>query len=170
MRKALTLTLLLAGAIFTANSAAADEFKAKVLAVTDGDSMLVLHDNVKEKVILYGVDCPENEQDYGSQARQFTDQCCYGKTVSIDDRGRDKNGRTIAVLYLPDGTDLNQELVRQGLAWWSDKYAPGDMNLKKYHYAAKAAKLGLWSHPNPIPPWVFRNGKKDVHAEIKAAH
>jgi endonuclease YncB( thermonuclease family) len=145
----------------------ADEFKAKVVAVTDGDSLIVLHDNTKEKVILYGIDCPELKQEFGPQAKQFTDQCAYGKMVTINNHGHDRNQRTIGEVYLPDGTNLNQELVRQGLAWWSDKYAPDDKTLKQYHYAAKSAKLGLWASANPIAPWLFRNGEKSVRAEIK---
>lgn len=147
--------------------ALADEYKAKVIAVSDGDSLLVLHESSKEKVILYGIDCPELKQEFGAQAKQFTDQCAYGKTVSIKEHGRDRNGRSIADVYLPDGTNLNQELVRQGLAWWSDKYAPADKTLKQYHDAAKAAHLGLWASPNPVAPWLFRNGEKSVRAEIK---
>lgn len=155
--------------LFIALPACADEFKAKVISVVDGDSLVVLHDNVKEKVIFYGIDCPEMKQDYGPQARKFTDQCCYGKTVTIDKRGCDRNGRTIGVVYLPDGTDLNQELVRQGLAWWSDKYAPDDKTLKQFHNTAKQAKLGLWAASNPVSPWEFRNGRKTLQGVIMPA-
>ncbi len=151
------------------SAANADEFKAKVVSVSDGDSILVMHNNVKEKVILFGIDCPELKQEYGPQARQFTDQACFGKLVSISEHGKDHHGRTIAEVYLPDGTDLNQELVRQGLAWWSDKYAPGDKTLKQYHNAARVSKTGLWASVNPIPPWTFRNGEKSVQAVIKPA-
>lgn len=150
--------------------ACADEFKAKVISVHDGDSLIVLRDNTaRENVMLYGIDCPELGQDYGTQARQFTDQCCYGKAVIIDERGRDKLGRTIGIVYLPDGSNLNQELVRRGLAWWSDKYAPDDQTLKQYQELARANKIGLWSAPQPIPPWIFRNGARSVHAVIKGS-
>lgn len=144
-----------------------DEFKARVAAVQDGDSIAVMHNNVREKVILFGIDCPELKQDYGEQARQFTDQACYRKDVTIDDQGRDRRGRTIGIVYLQDGTNLNQELVRQGLAWWSDKYAPNDKTLKQLQEAAKSKKVGLWAAPNPIPPWLFRNGEKAVQGVIK---
>jgi endonuclease YncB( thermonuclease family) len=85
----------------------------------------------------------------------------------MTDRGKDNLGRTIAIVWLPDGTSLNEELVKRGLAWWSDKYAPQDSKLKQLHAAARAAHIGLWSAPNPIPPWIWRNGQKDVHATIK---
>ena len=148
----------------------AAEFKAKVIAVIDGDSLLVLHDSLKEKVILYGIDCPELKQEFGPQAKQFTDKCVYGKAVSISEHGHDRSGRTIGEVFLPDGSNLNQELVRQGLAWWSDKYAPDDQSLKQYHDAAKAARLGLWTSAKPIAPWLFRNGEKSVRAVIKSGN
>jgi micrococcal nuclease len=146
--------------------ALAGTFNAKVVSVTDGDTLTVMHDGAREKVILFGVDCPELAQEFGPQSKKFTDDCCYGKVVSIEEHGRDPRGRTIAVVRLPDGSNLNQELVRQGLAWWSDKFAPDDAQLQQLHATAKTSHAGLWSAPNPIPPWIFRNGEKGVQATI----
>lgn len=145
----------------------AQEYQAQVVSVPDGDSLLVSRDKTSEKVILYGVDCPELKQEFGSQARKFTVDSCFGKTITIKPHGVDNRGRIIAEVILRDGTDLNQELVRQGLAWWSDKYAPSDATLKKLHQSAKTAKLGLWATATPVPPWIFRNGQKSVTATIK---
>jgi len=47
---------------------------------------------------------------------------------------------------LPDGMNLNQELVRQGVCWWYRKYAPLDAELEK---EAREAKKGLWADPQP---------------------
>jgi micrococcal nuclease len=38
----------------------------------------------------------------------------------------DKYGRTLATVMLPDGRNLNHELVREGWCWWYRKYGPGD--------------------------------------------
>ncbi len=146
--------------------AVAGTFRAKVVSVTDGDTLTVMHDGAKERLILFGVDCPELAQDFGPQAKKFTDDCCYNQIVSIEDRGRDPRGRTIAIVSLPNGSILNQQLVRQGLAWWSDKFAPDDAQLKQLHLAAQSSHTGLWAAPNPIPPWIFRNGEKGVNATI----
>ena len=141
---------------------------AKVVSVTDGDTLTVADSSTKQRVILYGIDCPEMGQEFGKEARQFTDSHCYGKTITLDDRGKDKLGRMIAVVFLPDGTNLNEELVAQGLAWWSDKYAANETKLKQLHEQAKAEQKGLWSASNPVPPWIFRNGSKTVQATIKS--
>ncbi len=162
--------VLSAFALAPAQAAFADEYKAKVVSVSDGDSLTVLHDNVREKVILFGVDCPELSQDFGPQAKQYTDQACYGKVVTINQRGTDRRGRVIAVVYLASGSNLNEELVQQGLAWWSDKYAPNDKTLKAFQDKAKSQKLGLWVAPNPTPPWIFRNGEKAVQGVIKTGN
>ena len=149
--------------------ALAEEFKGKVVAVKDGDSLLVLHNGSTEKVILYGIDCPEAKQDYGPQAREFTEQNCKDKSVSVSVKGHDRFERVIAEVFLPDGSSLNQELLKQGCAWWSDKYAAKDATLKQLHMDAKAKRIGLWSNPKAVPPWIFRNGEKSVQAIIKPA-
>jgi micrococcal nuclease len=162
------LALLLTCIYLTCVPAGAQQITARVVSVVDGDTINVsVNGGPKEKVILYGIDCPEITQEYGQNARQFTDQCCYRKDVSIEVKGKDQHGRIIANVFLADGTSLNQALVTQGLAWWSDKYAPNDIMLKQLHASAKAAHKGLWSAPNPVPPWIFRNGDKSVQAEIK---
>jgi micrococcal nuclease len=150
----------------TVSPASAESFSAKVVSVLDGDTFKIQLSDTQAKVILYGVDCPEVGQEYGQEARKFTNDSCYGKTVTIDLRGKDKTGRLIGVVTLPDGTNLNHELVRKGLAWWSDKFAPKDETLKQLHTEAKTAHLGLWSASNPIPPWIFRNGDKNVGGKI----
>jgi endonuclease YncB( thermonuclease family) len=160
----ISLTLMAYGAI--AYAASATKYDAKVVSVIDGDTINVMHNGAKEKVILFGVDCPENGQDFGDVAKKFTDDRCYKQTVTVESKGQDPHGRTIAVVTLADGTNLNQELVKQGLAWWSDKFAPNETTLKKLFLAAKAAHTGLWSAPDPVPPWIFRNGSRSTQAVI----
>jgi micrococcal nuclease len=44
--------------------------------------------------------------------------------------GKDKYGRTRAGVLLPDGVNLDQELVRQGWWWWYRRHASGDTVLE----------------------------------------
>lgn len=151
-------------------NAAAETFTAKVISVPDGDSLNIVRapGGKSEKVILYGIDCPEMGQEFGQEARSFTDSACYKKDVKIEETGKDARGRIVAVIYLSDGTNLNQQLVEKGLAWWSDKFAPNDKTLKDLFTAAKTQKIGLWaSATKPVPPWLFRNGEKNVGAQIR---
>ncbi len=174
---AMTKTILLFGLslfglLFVPNiPAVAETFTAKVVSVPDGDSLNIVRGAAggkSEKVILYGIDCPEMGQEFGQEARAFTDGACYKKEVKIEESGKDAKGRIVGVIFLADGTNLNQQLVEKGLAWWSDKYAPNDKTLKDLFTAAKAQKVGLWaSATKPVPPWIFRNGEKNVGAQIR---
>ena len=38
-------------------------------------------------------------------------------------------------------------------------YAPADRELARLESEARAARLGLWSQPNPVPPWEWRKGE-----------
>jgi len=71
----------------------------------------------------------------------------------------DRYGRTVGVVTLPGKVNLNQELVKQGMAWWYKQYAPRSKELPKLEEQARKAKIGLWSKPNPVPPWEFRKAR-----------
>ena len=102
--------------LLTAPPAFAD-FSGKVVGVDDGDTLSVMHKGWAEKVRLNGFDCPEKGQAYGRRAQQATSGLVFGKEVTVKTFGLDKYGRTIGGVTLPDGTVLNQELVREGMCW-----------------------------------------------------
>ena len=61
-------------------------------------------------------------------------------------------------MLLPEGMNLNQELVKQGWCWWYQKYAPGDTVLEHLEREVGEARTGgLWADPKPVPP---REGRK----------
>ena len=45
--------------------------------------------------------------------------------------GHEKYRRTLADVLLPDGTNVNHALVKEGWCWWYRKYAPGNIVLEK---------------------------------------
>lgn len=136
--------------------APASEFSASVVSVLDGDTIEVLHSNRAERIRLNGIDCPEKCQAYGKKAKQATSAFVFGKDVRLQTIGKDKYGRTIADVLLPDGTNVNHMLVKEGWCWWYRKYAPGNVILEELERRARGSGLGLWSDPTPIPPWVYR--------------
>src|SRR5262249_1719313 len=75
----------------------------------------------------------------------------FGKQVTLLTHGHDKYGRTIAEVLLPDGTNVNHELVKQGWCWWYRKYAPGNVVLEELERRARGAGLGLWAESASIP-------------------
>jgi endonuclease YncB( thermonuclease family) len=70
----------------------------------------------------------------------------------------------VAEIILPDGRNLNQELVPAGLAWWYERYARRETVLRDLEQEARDAKRGLWSDRNPVAPWDWR---KDAAAARK---
>jgi micrococcal nuclease len=140
--------------------AAASEFTGQAVSVLEGDIIEVLHNNRPERIRLNGIDCPENGQDYGKRAKQAASELVFGKEVTLQTHGLDKYGRTIADVLLPDGTNINQQLVKDGWCWWYRKYAPGNGVLEKLEKDAREAKKGLWQDPAPVPPWVYRKARR----------
>ena len=114
---AILLTLLLA------SSALAADFTGPVTYVLDGDTLEVTRNHRNVKIRLNGIDTPEKGQAYGHKATEFVVLQAFGKEVTVQTFGLDKYGRTIGDVYLPDGTLLNKELVKAGLAWRYCKYS-----------------------------------------------
>jgi len=56
-------------------------------------------------------------------------------------------------VLMPDGMNLNQELVKQNWCWWYRRYAPGDSGLEGLE---KEARKRLWANPQPVPQWILR--------------
>ena len=54
----------------------------------------------------------------------------FHKEVTIQTHNHDKYKRTLGAVMLPDGMNLNQELVRRGWCWWYRKYVPGNTVLE----------------------------------------
>jgi endonuclease YncB( thermonuclease family) len=135
------------------------DFSARVVGVSDGDSLTVLKGHTQIRVRLHGVDAPESEQDFGSRAKQTASALAFGKDVTVRPVDVDRYGRTVAVVVLPDGRVLNHELLRAGMAWWYRRYAPGDVTLARLEAEARAARRGLWAQASPVPPWDWRRGR-----------
>ncbi len=155
----------------------ASETGYKVIAIKDGDTVELLKDGKPLRVRLQGVDCPEKNQDYGTRARQFTSDLAFGKFVQLVVHDVDRYGRTVGEIILPDGRNLNHELVKNGFAWHYTAYSK-DQELARLEAEARAEKRGLWEGPSPQAPWEFRQSRRgkgtattnpDVDPEEEAA-
>jgi endonuclease YncB( thermonuclease family) len=82
----------------------------------------------------------------------------HGKEVLVVDRGKDRYQRVLGRVYRGD-LDVNAEMVRDGMAWVFRKYSK-DATLFKMEAEAKAAELGLWRDPDPVPPWEWRKERR----------
>lgn len=136
-------------------------FSGRVVGVSDGDTIRVMHNGREVKVRLYGIDAPEKRQDFGMAAKKYASLLVFGKTVTVDSRGTDRYGRTIGWVNTGNGVVLNEEMVKAGLAWWYREYAPNDNRLSQLEAQARNARRGLWSRSNPTPPWEYRRQRRN---------
>lgn len=145
--------------LFFSNLACASEITGPVVSVLDGDTIKVSRNHRNVTIRLNGIDAPEKGQAYAHNATEYVVLQAFTKEVTVQTYGLDKYGRTIGDVYLPDGTLLNKELVKAGLAWWYCKYSV-DQSLAELEVEAREAKRGLWQDPKPVPPWVFRKRQR----------
>jgi micrococcal nuclease len=133
--------------------------RENAVSVFDGDTIEVLHNMHPERVRLSGIDCPEKGQAFGTRAKQAASALVFGKDVILQTHGYDKYKRTLADVFLLDGTNVNHTLVKDGWCWWYQKYAPGEAVLEGLEKDAREARKGLWADPKPVPPWEWRKRK-----------
>lgn len=137
-------------------------FAARVVGITDGDTVTVVRDDVPERdgdvskrvpiqIRLFGVDRPERRQPFYQRAKDFTADLVFGKTITIHPRGKHFQ-RVVADIILGDGRLLTRELVRPGLAWWYERYAPHEEELKWLLEAALAHRRELWVDDRTVAP------------------
>jgi micrococcal nuclease len=127
-----------------------------VKRVVDGDTFWIDDGSEKGiKVRLIGVDAPESRNTgtkeiayFGKEASGYLTKLIAGKNVRLEyDAGRyDKYGRTLAYVYLKDGTFVNAKLVREGYATVMTvppnvKYADTFLKLER---KARNQSRGMW--------------------------
>jgi micrococcal nuclease len=147
------LTILVISIILAATPAF--PWSGECVWVRDGDWIIVKHDRKLVEIGFHGISCPMWQQRFALEAAQFTDPMVRGKTVKVGPEKGQGRVRTFA-RFSVDGKTLNQELLREGFAWWSKKYASDDSDLAEAQAQAIKNKVGVWSDPDPVLPRKFR--------------
>ena len=80
---------------------------------------------------------------------------------------RPRNGRIVGKVMV-EQLDAGLAQITSGLAWHYKQYEKEQSEEDRGRYAsaeleARAKGVGLWSHPNPVPPWKYRHAKKAAH-------
>ena len=132
-------------------------FNATVVRVVDGDSIHVKTvSNERKKIRLFGIDAPEIRQRDGAKSGRYLAVRLGDKTVQVVPQDTDVYGRLVATVFDEYGQNINEEMIRLGLAWVYVDYTQNNewMALEKM---ARDQRIGLWRRKNPMPPWKFRN-------------
>lgn|SRR5574337_847139 len=95
------------------------EYRATVLRVVDGDTLLLkvdlgFHAEITEKFRLAHIDCPEMGTPEGLEAKRFVDTF-VGAECTLHCLGKDKYGRWLAEVEM-GGEMLHDLIMRAGLA------------------------------------------------------
>ena len=125
----------------------------EVARVIDGDTLVL---DGGERVRLIGVDTPETVhpnkpvERFGKEASAFTRRQADGKKVRLEyDPGtgrKDRYGRTLAYIYMPDGTLLNLEIIRRGYGHAYTRFPFSRMDeFRAAEREAREAGRGLWA-------------------------
>jgi micrococcal nuclease len=148
-----------------------------VAKIIDGDTIdLAIPDGTYQttRVRLLGVDTPETKNPntgvmyFGPEASEFTRKLCENQrvTVLLDTvaEQRDRYGRILAHVRLPDGSILGQQLIAEG-------YGYADLRFEHSFYDTYAQlqeqaireKKGLWKEAtrSQLPDW-FRKRRPDL--------
>ncbi|MEY1557539.1 thermonuclease family protein [Yoonia sp. R2331] len=104
--------------------------------VIDGDTIVIN----KVHIRLFGIDAPELNHPWGKKAKWEMVNLCKGRVITATLDGSSSHNRVVATCRLPDGTDLNEEMVKRGLAIDWPKFSGG-------HYAqfeVEGIRKKLW--------------------------
>ena len=141
----------------------------KVVNIVDGDTLDIDASEgarTHTRIRLWGIDTPETRADdgvmfYGPEATQAAKDLADGRTVTIyldiDNRSRDKYGRLLAYVQLPDGRFLNEVLLSEGFAYADLRFAHSLNNrYKQLEGAARSGRKGLWAEVSfeQLPDWL----------------
>lgn len=131
-----------------------------VVEFADGDTVSVDMNGKTERVRMIGVDTPETHdprkavQCFGQAASNFTKQLIGKSNVRLEadptNSNRDRYQRLLRYVYLPDGTLVNAEIIKQGygFAYLSFPFTKSD-EFRDLQTKAREDNKGLWGNCTP---------------------
>ena len=129
----------------------------KIIKIYDGDTITALtSQKEKIKIRLYGIDAPELKQPFGKASKRHLIDLISNNSLNINEKGKDKYGRTLAILY-NGNQDINAQMVIDAYAWAYDKFSK---DYVVFQQNAQSLKKGLWIDKDAVRPSDFRKLKK----------
>ena len=169
-----TLAFCLLALLSFAARAATQTFDARVVGVTDGDTITVLDAHkVQHRIRLAGIDAPEKGQPFAERSKQSLRRMVMGRNARIEWDERDRYGRLVGKAWVtpagincaqepcPKTLDAGRAQLTVGLAWHYLGRHQDEEDSLAYEFdemEARARRVGLWSEPDPVAPWDWRHG------------
>jgi micrococcal nuclease len=174
---------ILAAALTPAIAGAYESARGRVAAVIDGDTIRIDIGAHRTVVRLLGVDTPELHdrddpagapQPLARAAADFTRRHLVDRQVRLEFEPSDRfdhYGRTLAYVFLEDGTFFNRELLRQGYAHAYTRFAGRyRVDLEAAEAAARQARLGVWGVAARLPGPIIANRRSRIYHVPGQAH
>lgn len=155
--------------VLASSAALGADIPARVVGVSDGDTVTVLTANRKQlRVRISGIDGPESKQRFGNRSRQNLARLVHGEEVHLDCYKADQYRRRVCRVHL-GGRDVWLGQVRDGLAWWYRRYASEQTPKERREYEsaesdARAGRVALWADKDAVPPWDWRRARRESRA------
>ena len=135
------------------------KLKGKLSRTWGGDNFEVGQREQLHYFCVIGVDCPEPGQPFFQEARDYLVKACGDQEIEMEVLFYDNYKREIGHAWVTDidGTRVNLAiaLLSRGLGWYEGNQFEGSDRYRETMESARAKKIGLWSQPNPTPPWEY---------------
>ena len=126
------------------------EREGLVTRVVDGDTLRARVDGSIERVRLIGIDAPERGECFYVRATELLQSLTQGIAVKIEgdstQRPRDRYGRLLAYVGLPDAADAGEVLLQRGAAVVFETRPPFARREAYVDAQAEAARRGAGLH------------------------
>lgn len=156
-----------------------------IVGISDGDTLTARcptadaeHPHQQVRVRLAGIDAPERGQPWGNRARRALADLTHRKQAELDCHKADRWGRQVCRVLVQDTvppTDAGLAMIERGMAWWYRQYAREQAPEHRAQYEAaefdaRRREAGLWSDPAPVPPAMWRRGKRPRATDTTQEH
>ena len=128
-------------------------YETTVTRIVDGDTVVAQVNNKQEKIRIIGINTPESVDPrrpvecFGKEASAQASKLLLNKEVTLENyQERDRHGRMLGYIKLPDETDFGKEMIEAGYAYSFKSYShPRLADYNRIEKVARKNSAGLWA-------------------------
>jgi len=142
------------------------KFSGKLARTWGGDNFEVGLKQQLHYFLLIGVDCPEPGQPFFEEACEHLINTCGDQELELEVLQYDELKRELGHGWVTNAQgvriNLALDLLSKGLGWYQGSEFDGSDQYRATMESARAKKIGLWSQPDPTPPWEHWKSTRDA--------